>query len=707
MFSLLGRFTHRWRWAVVLVTVVAVPLAGLWGAGVFGVLSTSGYDAPGTETARVNALLEEAEGAGGERVDAVAVYTLPAGTDHSAAVDEPAHAAALQEVFDRLPGEHVESVLHHRDPGPYDPDLYISEDQRSTYLALTLTGADETERLTSYQAVLEHLPADGFEHHLGGQLTSVHELQVIAENDLFTAQLIALPLLFLLLVVVFRGLVAALLPLVLGVLSIIGATALLRLWTQVTEVSVFALQITVLLGLGLAIDYGLFVVGRFRDELARTGDVAAALPPTLATAGRTVAYSGITVAIALCGMLLLPQPISHSIGLGGISVVLLNIVAAVVVLPALLAVLGHRVNRLALPIRALTSPGSVTGLWERLANRVMRRPWLSLTAVTAVLVLAALPLLNLSAGTVSHRYLPPDNDGQISSRILEQEFPAGGPASAVLDVAVVGEGAADPVGLESFADRLDTLPGASGARIEHAAEGLAHLWVSYDGAPDDPVNLDLVRAIRAEPAPPGAQEVLVGGVGTPAATLDDTEATLAALPGVLAFVVAATLVLLGLAFRSVVLPVKAVLAAVLSLAATFGLLTWAIQEGGLAPLLGFAPVGTTDLWLYGIVLVIAFGLTTDYELFIVSRAREEYQRTGDTARSVAGALQQTGGVVSGAALLMVVVLATTGIVSDSLVITTLGIGLSIALVLDATLVRTLLVPASMRLLGRANWWPAR
>lgn len=231
--------------------------------------------------------------------------------------------------------------------------------------------------------------------------------------------------------------------------------------------------------------------------------------------------------------------------------------------------------------------------------------------------------------------------------------------------------------------------------------------MAYEGAPDDPENLDLVRAIRAEPAPPGAEEVLVGGVGGPAGTLDDTEATLAALPGALAFVVAATLVLLGLAFRSVVLPIKAVLAAALSLAATFGLLTWAIQEGGLAPVLGFAPVGTTDLWLYGIVLVIAFGLTTDYELFIVSRAREEYRRTGDTTRSVAAALQRTGGVVSGAALLMVVVLATTGVVSDSLVITTLGIGLSIALVLDATLVRALLVPASMRVLGRANWWPAR
>ncbi|WP_017587922.1 MMPL family transporter [Nocardiopsis ganjiahuensis] len=704
MFSLLGRFTYRRRWTVVLVTALLVPLAGIWGAGVFGELSTSGYDAPGTETARAEALLEGAEGVGAERIDAVAVYTAsPDGGADSGTVDDPDRAAALEGVFDRLPGQHVESALHHWDPGPYDPDLLVSEDRRSTYVALTMAGADEQERLASYQAVLDHLPADGFEHHLGGQLTSVHELQVIAENDLVAAQVIAMPLLFVLLVVVFRGLVAALLPLALGVLSIIGATALLRLWTQVTEVSVFALQITVLLGLGLAIDYGLFVVGRFRDELSRTGDVAAALPPTLATAGRTVAYSGITVAVALCGMLLFPQPVSHSIGLGGISVVLLNIAAAVVVLPALLAVLGHRVNRFPLPIPALTA----TGLWERLATGVMRRPWLSLTAVTAVLALAALPLLSLDAGTVSHRYLPSDNDGQVSSRILAEDFPVGGPASPTMDVAVVGEGEADLPGLESYADRLAALPGASGTRVEHTSDGLAHLSVAYEGAPDDPGNLDLVRAIRAEPVPPGAREVLVGGAGTPAGTLDDTEATLAALPGVLAFVVAATLVLLGLAFRSVVLPVKAVLAAVLSLAATFGLLTWAIQEGGLAPLLGFDPVGTTDLWLYEIVLVIAFGLTTDYELFIVSRAREEYTRTGDTARSVAGALQHTGAVVSGAALLMVVVLATTGIVSDSLVVTTLGIGLSVALILDATLVRALLVPASMRLLGRANWWPAR
>lgn len=700
MFTSIGRFAYRRRTAVLLASLVFAIAAAVWGSGALSAMAAAGYEDPNTEAERTNAVIEERFG-DRETVHAAAVYVDESQT---LSVDDPEFADAVTTALDGLPQAHISSVTSYwsGDLPDEERELLVAEDGHATFAMLTLTGQTEEERLASYRAVLDDLEAEGLELYMGGQFTSLHELDEIAGQDLVLAQAIALPLLFVLLVVIFRGLVAAAVPVLLALLSVLGSLAILRVLTTVTEVSVFALQISLLLGLGLAIDYGLFVVGRFRDELSRTGEVAPALTRTVSTAGRTVAFSGLTVAVALCGLLFFPVSVSRSIALGGITVVLFTVAAALLALPAALAVLGTRINALAVPGTRYRAEGGGTGFWARTAGAVMRRPVLGLLGPVAVLLVAAVPLMALNPGTVNHRYLPSDSDGQISSQMIQEEFPDGGPADASVEVVVLGD--VDGPALDQYVQNLGALDGPTAVALEDTAEGAAHIVVSHTGDPDDEDNLQLVRELRAADPPEGAEEVLVGGAGGAAATLDSTEATLDSLPTVLSVTVAGILVLLFFAFRSVLLPIKALLMSFVSLSAAFGILTWAIQEGGLASALGFTPVGTTDIWLYGIVFVIALGLMTDYELFIVSRAREAYLATGDNTHAVRAALQRTGGIITSAAALMAVVMGTTGVISDSLVITTLGIGLTIAILLDATIVRGLLVPATMRLFGSLNWW---
>ncbi|MBB4933046.1 RND superfamily putative drug exporter [Lipingzhangella halophila] len=701
MLASLGRFTNRNSRTVLLAAFLFALFAGLWGPGVLQEMSTSGYADPGAESERASALLEREFGR--TSPDAVAVYSDPTKT-----VDDPEFAEAVTAAVDRLPDTRIARVQSYWTPGATDEerDALVSEDRHTTYVALNTVGDTDEERLASYEAVLGDLRADGLQVVMGGQLTSLHQLQTLATGDLASAQLIAMPILLVLLVIIFRGVVAALMPIVLGVFAVLGSMVLLRLLTGATEVSVFALQVTMLLGLGLAIDYGLFVVSRYRDELAQRGDPGEAIAATLPTAGRTVVFSGLTVIVALCGLLVFPQPASRSLGLGGITAVLFTVLAAVTVLPALLTLLGHRINALRVPWpRRARTPAKGAGGWARLAGFVMRRPVLALITAGLVLLVAAGPLLSLQPGLTNHRYLPAGNDGQEAAEILDEEFPNEGPVASTIRIAVVGE--VEEAELDGYVARLANLDGAGDAEVERANGDVAQVAVGYSGDADDGANTDLVVDIRAVEPPVGATEVLVGGAGGPAVAVDSTDSTLDSLPRALLVVVVGTAILLFLAFGSLLLPLKALLVASLSLAATFGVLTWAIQDGGLASPLGFVPVGTTDIWTYGIVAIIAFGLITDYELFIVSRAREEYTATGDNTRAIATGVQRTAGIITSAALLMIVVLGTAGLTSRSLVIATLGIGLTVAIAIDATLVRAVLVPASMRLFGRLNWWLPR
>ncbi|WP_017557592.1 MMPL family transporter [Nocardiopsis baichengensis] len=717
MFSALGRFTYRGRVWVLAVTVVLAVAAGVWGGGLFGAVSDGGFQDPGSESARAAETIERELGHDG--VDVVAVVS-----SEEIRYDNPTFANLITRMRDGLPEEQVASATTYLDDGLTDTErgILLAEDGHATYVPITIEGSTKDERMENFKEIADEISAGPLQVRLGGPLPVEQQISERAESDVVRAELVSLPLLLALLVVIFGGVVAALTPLAVGGLAIIGSLALLRALTHVTEVSVFAVNVATLLGLGLAIDYGLFIVSRFREEAAAGRPIAEAVPRTLSSAGRTVAFSGVTVLIAFAGLLFFPQPVLRSIGLGGIAVVLFDLVAALVVLPALLAVVGRRID--ALPVfgrvrrrRALGATAAAAagaehaaraaaagGGWARLAHSVMRRPVLYLVAVGGVLIAFASALASTHVGSTDQRYLPAGAEGRVVSEKLSEEFPAGDVATA--DVAVTGDltGAQGESALEAYTDRLGELDGVVRAEVERVGDGAAHVSVAYEGEVDDPSTQRLVEELRAEPGPEGAGEVLVGGVA--AQQKDTLDGIIEAVPATLGFVVAVTLALLFMAFGSLVLPVKAVLMGFLSLGASLGVVIWGFQEGHLAGLLGFDAVGTMDPTYLVLILVVSFGLAMDYELFLLSRVREEYLHTGDNAHSVAVGLQRTGRIITSAALLLVVVLAAMGS-SALLSLKIIGIGLAVAVVVDATLVRALLVPATMRLLGTANWWLPR
>ncbi|MGP4099889.1 MMPL family transporter [Nonomuraea sp. KM90] len=707
MFSWLGHFTYVRRRASLIAATLFVVVAGVWGSGVFSALDTGGLESPQAESYRADELLERHFGHRPAQADAVAIYSDPTGRQ---SVDDPAFEEAVTAALSGLPESEVVSWTSYWSPGLTEEQRagYVSKDGRATLATIILRGADDQERLESYGGIEQQVRAAGLETHIAGGSTSVFHLQRLATENLATANMISLPILLILLLVVFRGVVAAAIPLALGIVAILGSLVVLRGLTYVTDISIFAMEISTLLGLGLAIDYGLFMVSRFREELAgRGGDVRQSLVVTMNTAGHTVAFSGLTVVIGLCGLMFFPQPISRSFGFGGIAVVLFDLLAALVVLPAVLAVLGPRINALRLPWPR-RRPGAVTRedrAWNRLATSVTRRPLPWLAGGLLALLVAAAPLLSLQQGLTNHRYLPADNEGQIVPAMLQEGFPRNGPAGTRMDIAVAGP--VERAALDRYLRSVEGLEGAGAAGVHLADAELTWATVTYQGEVDDAENLELVRDIRALEPPAGATEVLVGGPGGPAVSLDNSDATMGALPWALAFIGLSTLVLLFLAFRSVLVPIKAVAVAFLLLAASCGIIVWGFQEGGLAGLMDFPVVGTTDVWALGLIVTIAFGLVTDYEMFLVSRVHEEYLATGDNRRAIVVGLRGTGSLITRAGLLMVIVLATMGLTATSLFLITIGVGLTLSVVIDATLVRSIVVPAAMQLLGGANWWPSR
>ncbi len=687
MLAVLGLAMARRRRAVLTAALLFVAVAAAWGTGVFGSLVGGGFDDPGSESARAAAAAEDA---GSARADVLLVYR----SNDGRTLDDPSYRADVEADLAGLPPEQVLATATTWSTG--SPAL-ATEDGRSTYAVLTLAGGDEGAREEAYDAVADDL-ADappGLSVLRGGPLATGAEVGEQVGEDIARAELISLPVLLVLLVVVFGGLAAASLPLAIGALAVLGAFTALRVLTLVTEVSVFSVNIVTMLGLGLAVDYGLFVVSRFREELPRAASVEDAVARTMATAGRTVLVSGLTVATSLAGLLLFPQVFLRSMGLGGVAAVLVAMVAALTVLPALLAVLGPRVDALRVPgLGRLAARPSGEGAWARLGRAVMRRPVLYVAAIVPVLLLAGSPFLRLEPGGVDARVLPAGSESRVASEALAG-FPGAG--RTPLDVVVTG---ADQAQVPAYAERLAEVPGVTGVLPGPSDGGTSVLQVAYDADPQSARARDLVGDLRDVPAPPGA-EALVGGA--PAELSDLLSSLASTLPWMLLLIAVATVVLLFLAFGSLVLPVKAVLVGALSLSASFGAVVWVFQDGNLEGLLGFTSTGTVDATQPVLMFAIAFGLSMDYEVFLLSRVREQYDLTGDTERAVVGGLQRTGPIITSAALLLVVVVgafSTSGVTFIKMI----GVGLVIAIVLDATVVRGLLVPASMRLLGRANWW---
>jgi RND superfamily putative drug exporter len=510
-----------------------------------------------------------------------------------------------------------------------------------------------------------------------------------------------MPLVIILSLLIFGSVVAALMPAVVGAIAVLGALAVVRLITGATEVSVFSINVITLLGTGLAIDYALFVVSRFREELARLPEddptaSAQAIRVTIATAGRTVLFSGLTVAAAMSSLLIFPQNFLRSLGYGGIAAVLVAVVAALTVLPAILLLLGRRIDAGRLPWRR-HRPVSVDtdhGVFARLAHAVMRHPVVVTVVVGGALLAVASPFLGVTWGSVDYRVLPPDSPAHVAATKLNTEFgPERSTANMVLSTT-------DQAAVAAYTQKVEQVPGVVDVRPVAQKDGHTLLRASWDGNSQTQVSQDAVRAIRAIPGP-GGQDVLVGGLS--ADTVDLLSSLESHLPWMALIIAVVMLVLLFLAFGSLVLPVKAFVMNLLSISASFGVITWIFANGHLEGPLGFTSTGFLDATQPIFMLAILVGLSMDYEVFLLSRVREQWDRTHDNASAVAIGVQKTGRIITSAALLLAVVIgafSTSGIVFMKMI----GVGMLVALLVDATIVRALLVPATMKLLGRANWW---
>lgn len=685
MFAWWGRAVVRLRWLVLGIAAAVLVIGASWGGGVFGDLISGGFDDPGSASSRAHR--EITAQLGRQDVDILALYSSDSLTQ-----DQPAFRDAVTAVATELSGRpEVASVV-----GAFTPDVpgrFTSTDGHATYLAIQLRDGDENSKLDDLAALRDDLAADGLHTEIGGLIPFLDDANTRINDDITKAELISLPILLVLLVFIFRGLVAAATPLFVGVLAVLGAFVAVRLLAQVTDVSVFAVNIITMLGLGMAIDYALFVVSRFREELAAGRSPADAVAHTLATAGRTVLVSGLTVALALASLLIFPMDFLKSMAWGGMAAVLVAMLAALTALPALLAVLGPKINALRVPLPKLfqARPAGEGG-WARIARSVMSRPVLYALGVAAILVLTATPFLRAQFGGFDERVLPAGTESRTVSERIADEFPGG--SAAPISVLILGPGT------DTMLARVKAVENVPDAMIAAQQGNATLITASYPGEPADESAREVVQAIRDLPVPDGTQ-LLVGG--RTAADLDQLDSLGGRLPWMLAMVAVSTFLLLFLAFGSVVLPLKAIVMNVISIGASFGVVVWIFQDGHLSDWLGFTVTGFLEPGNMVLMLAVLFGLATDYEVFLLSRVREEWDATGDNTAAVASGLQRTGGIITAAALLLMVVLggfATGGTTT----IKVLGVGMVVAVAIDAALVRAVLVPATMRLLGRWNWW---
>ncbi len=694
MFSAWGHLVVRYRRTVVIVAALFTLFAGVWGTGVFGQLVDGGFDDPNSESQRALDQLNQTIG----RTDADLIL-LVGSTDRT--VDDPSFGADMQAaVTSVLPADTLAAVVSYFNT--QSPAL-VTADRHRTYALLTLQspGALDNAQIADLRTALTD---KGFEAEIGGGIAVFRAISETVGSDIGRAEAISMPILLILLVLIFGGVVAASLPLLVGGIAILGAFTVLRVINQFTDVSIFAVNLVTIMGLGLAIDYGLLIVGRFREELATGYPTAEAVARTVQTAGRTVAISALTVAVSLSGLALFPLTFLRSMAFGGISAVVISAVAAVLVLPAVLAMLGPNVDKWRVrKLRVATAADAHTGFWFKLAQSVMHRPWLYLLVSGTILAVLFIPFFGVKFGGIDQRVLPATAEARLVSDALVADFGAdpGHPIIAAVTVDQPVTSAAGREALAGYAAAVQALPGVTGAQVSGATATLGRVDVSFAGEPlGDPAK-ELVAQIRGLPAPPGVQSALIGG--ETAMVIDRLDTVGKYLPWMALLIMLSTFVLLFFAFGSVILPVKAILMNILSLGASLGVVTWIFQGGHLSGFLNFTPTGYVEATQPILVLAIVFGLSMDYEVFLLARIREHWDATGDNRLSVATGLQQTGRIISSAALLIIVVIAAFSTSSISF-IKLIGIAMLVAIVVDALLVRMLVVPAAMRLMGNLNWY---
>jgi len=745
VFAAIGRFDYRFRRILPVLGLALVIGLNIWAAKGSGKLIQGGWFIPGSQEQQEASLI--AERFGQQPTTMLIVYRDPDGNAGSGAFQAKIKASLVDVLKDPV----ASGLTTYADT--HSPQL-LSRDHTEALAVVNLTKPVEDSVEDAGRLAGKVHPQQGVPVQITGIPQVYHEFNAKIEQDISQAERISLPIAVIILLAVFGTLVAAGLPMLIAALAVPTTFAVISLLASVTDMSIFVNNIAIMIGLALAIDYSLFMVSRFREEL-RHHSVEIAIERMMGSVGRAVAVSGVAVAIGLSSLTVFEASALRSMGYAGVITVISTLLFGLTVLPAMLAMLGPRVNRLRVPLprrlRLIEDDSAAAdrrqghGVWAWIAARVMRRPLLIAGPILALLLLAGSPFLSLQLSTGSNLTDLPDTPARAGFLTLANDFPNG--QSDPIDVAVTWAGsdlqggldAGRQQSLQAYVDRLSRLdgvtqvqsalnppPGASASDYDAllavpasqrpgAAAGIATYLKSFIGGdttrlqvfsnvvPDSNEGRDLVARVRGIPAPDGTK-VLTGGL--PSRSADFMTSFQNSVPVAILIVVLVTAVVLFLTFGSVFLPIKAVLMTLISISASFGALVWIFQQGHLSGPLGFEPSGAIGAWLPVIMFAILFGLSMDYEVLLLSRIRERYLATGNNTQAVAEGIGITGGIITGAALIMVAVFAAFGLSSITF-IKALGIIQALAVLIDATLVRGLLVPAFMRVMGRVNWWAPR
>ncbi len=729
-FDRLGRFVVRRAWWVVAawtaLLLVAIPFA----PQVPGKLSAGGFILGDLESARAKSLLETELGAPPSAL--VIVFSSP-----SLSAGTPDFEVAAADAVRDIPTapDVVRVVSHLLSPQQVSADRHTAYD----VVFLDLAPDDSPKALPILRARLR--PAPGLDVELAGGPAFYGDVQTVSEADLRRSEVISLPLAALALLFVFGSVVAAGVPLIVGGAAVIVALAGIFVVASLTPMSIFVLNLATLLGLGLGVDYSLLMTSRFREELASRPDdpdrVAEAVRITVATAGRAVFFSGLTVLLGLLGLVLFEFMILRSVGIAGAIVVGLAVASALTLLPAVLTIVGAHLDRFA--VRRVAPTAGTEGAWSRLARRVMAHPIAVIVPTLAVILLLGSPFLHVRFNAPDASILPPDVPSRAAFDRLQADFGEGEFAPIVIAIRTDGPATSAPnlAALYDYSRRLAADPRIS--RVDSLVNvdprlRLAQYTLLY-GDPNGPRDRYVQAALTATTkgdltaftlttpygpnrdegktlvtdlrtagsplAPPAGMTILVGGGAADVA--DVVDRVRADFPRTAMFIVVSTYLVLFLLLRSVVLPAKALVMNTLSIVASFGALVWIFQDGNLSALLGFQPLGFVETTQPVILFCVLFGLSMDYEVFLLTRMKEVWDRTGDNVEAVAGGMERSGRIVTSAALIVVLVAGSFAF-ADIVLIKALGIGMAIAVALDATIIRALLVPATMRLIGHWNWW---
>jgi RND superfamily putative drug exporter len=723
MFGAIARFVTGRRTVVIALYILLVPVALALAGSVLPLLKAGGFEDSNRESWQAFEVIQREFGAG--TGDIIALYTIPNGS-----VGDPIVTASIRAVISRLEQEPevgaIQSLYNTGAP------LFMSPDGTRTFLLIDLFG-DEQKKIETFLRLKPAFLVDDLSVQFGGLIPTNYSVFETIRSDLIRAELLVFPLTALIVFLVFRSPVAVAILLAVGGCGILFALAALRAIVAVTDVSVFALNTIMLLGLGLSVDYSLFLVSRFREELAGRG-VEGAIIRTMETTGRAIAFSGFIVVASLCGLFVFDQAVLRSLGLGGIAVVLGTVVLALTLTPALLAIVGEHIDkwRYSLPLLDHDTPVQ-DNLWHRTALAAIKRPVLVAAVVAALLLSLALPFSRFSGTMVDWRALPAGDPVRVTNEILDTEFaPNQGTPHLVLvtmpgdamapdnlkRLAALAKHVSEIAGITRVDSLFTLLPDLS---IDEAVDLLLDRdpgnaqqeavltnfvtgpWMRFGLLSAEPFDASLsqeqVRALRALSTP----EMRVEVAGYAAALFDLKAAVRERTPLMVLLVMTVMFVILFFAFGSITLPVKALVANALSLTASFGAIVWIFQDGRLQSLLDYTSLGFSDMTLPLVMFAIVFGVSMDYEVMLLSRVREEYVRSGDNTTAVAQGIARTGHLITSAGMLLVVVVAAFA-TSKMVFMKALGTGMALAIILDVTLVRALLVPATMRLMGRWNWY---